>query len=247
VRLAAPVYYQTDSRFIIGHQMPRTRNNAAHALRRDAFVDAAQRLIEAKGYEQMTIQDVLDELDTSRGSFYHYFDSKAALLDAVVDQMVDGALRAVAPIVDDPGLAALDKLTQLIDGIGEWKAERTELVLEILRVWLADDNAIVRDKVRREVRERLAPMLALIVQQGREEGVFSAGPPDQVARVLVTLLLGLNETATDCYFARQAGTIDFDEVVRTLEAYPAACERILGLPTGSFPIYDIDVLRRWFG
>jgi AcrR family transcriptional regulator len=227
--------------------MPRTRDHATHALRRDTFVDAAQRLIQTKGYEQMSIQDVLDDLDASRGAFYHYFDSKAALLDAVIERMVETALAAVAPAVEEPGVPALDKLGRLFDGIAQWKAQRTELLLEIVRVWMADENAIVRDKFRRGVQARLAPMLAVIVQQGREEGVFTAGPPDQVARVMVTVLLGANEAATDCYFARQAGEIDVDEVLRTLEAYPAACERILGLPAGSFPIFDPDVLRQWYG
>ena len=65
--------------------MARTVDTGAHAVRREAFVDTAQRLMQAKGYEQMSVQDVLDELDASRGAFYHYFDSKAALLEAVVD------------------------------------------------------------------------------------------------------------------------------------------------------------------
>ena len=63
--------------------MPRTLNPLAHAIRRDAFLDVAERLIRIKGYEQMTVQDVLDELDASKGAFYHYFDSKEALLQAV--------------------------------------------------------------------------------------------------------------------------------------------------------------------
>src|SRR4029450_4796060 len=117
------------------------------------------------GYEQMSIQDVLDDLDTSRGAFYHYFDSKAALLEAVVERMVDGALHAIAPVVTDPDLAALDKLTHPIEGTGQRKAGRTDLVLGILPVWQADDNAIVREKLRRGVQARLAPMLAAIVQQ----------------------------------------------------------------------------------
>ena len=32
--------------------MARTVNEAAHALRRDEFLDVAQRLLETKGYEQ---------------------------------------------------------------------------------------------------------------------------------------------------------------------------------------------------
>ena len=44
--------------------------------RRNDILDAARRLIYTKGYEQMTIQDILDELGISKGAFYHYFDSK---------------------------------------------------------------------------------------------------------------------------------------------------------------------------
>ena len=50
--------------------MPRTVNVEARAIRREAFVEVSLRLIQAKGYEQMSIQDVLDELDASRGAFY---------------------------------------------------------------------------------------------------------------------------------------------------------------------------------
>ena len=46
--------------------MPRTVNVEVHKVRRDAFLDVARRLIVTKGYEQMSIQDVLDELETSR-------------------------------------------------------------------------------------------------------------------------------------------------------------------------------------
>ena len=72
--------------------MARTVDTEAHAVRREAFVDAALRLMQAKGYEQMSVQDVLDELGASRGAFYHYFDSKTALLEAAVTRVVDAAL-----------------------------------------------------------------------------------------------------------------------------------------------------------
>ena len=103
--------------------MARTVNTAVHAVRREAFLDAAQGLIQAKGYEQMSIQDVLDELDASRGAFYHYFDSKAALLEAVIDRMAVAAMATVAPIVDDPKLPATEKLTRLFSGMARYKVE----------------------------------------------------------------------------------------------------------------------------
>src|SRR4029078_10435320 len=114
--------------------MARTVDPTAHALRRDEFIDVAQRLIAQKGYDALSIQDVLDELGASKGAFYHYFDSKAALLDAVVERMVLQATDGMAPIIDDPDLRALDKLRTLFATMGQWKWERSELVLALLRV-----------------------------------------------------------------------------------------------------------------
>jgi len=53
------------------------------------ILDVAQRLVNTKGYEQMTIQDLLDELQISKGAFYHYFGSKQALLEAIIERIVD--------------------------------------------------------------------------------------------------------------------------------------------------------------
>lgn len=46
---------------------------AVLAVGRDVFVDAAQLLIQTKGYERFSFQDVLDATATSKGAFYHYF------------------------------------------------------------------------------------------------------------------------------------------------------------------------------
>jgi AcrR family transcriptional regulator len=233
--------------------MPRTLDPAVHAVRRDAFVDAAQRLIQAKGYEQMSIQDILDEFGASRGAFYHYFDSKGDLLEAVVDHMSEAVLETLAPMLADPDLPAVAKLGGVFAGIARWKGERTELMLALIQTWMADDNAIVREKFRRGLVPRLAPVLASIIHQGRVEGTFQAEGPagaedeDAVARVAVSLIQGLNEAATDLFFARQAGSITFEEVERIVTAYSTAFERVLGLDPGSFPFVDRTILRQWFG
>ena len=226
--------------------MARTVNSEARAVRQEAFVDAGQRLIQAKGYEQMSIQDVLDELDASRGAFYHYFDSKVALLEVVVERMVDAATAALGPVVADPSLPALAKLDRLFSGIAGWKAERKNLVLAVMRVWLSDDNTIVREKFRQRLVVTLGPLLAQIIRQGKDEGVFSVTSPDDAARVLVSLSQGANQVATELFVAHQANAIPFEVVESTVAAYREAYERILGVPAGSLTIGDSETLRFWF-
>ena len=49
-------------------------------LRKQAILDTAEELFFEKGYARATIQDFLDRLDCSKGSFYHHFDSKLQVL-----------------------------------------------------------------------------------------------------------------------------------------------------------------------
>lgn len=47
---------------------------------RGRIISAAWKLFYENGYEETTIEDILFESGTSRGSFYHYFEGKGALL-----------------------------------------------------------------------------------------------------------------------------------------------------------------------
>ncbi|MGA2282761.1 MAG: TetR/AcrR family transcriptional regulator [Candidatus Dormibacteria bacterium] len=227
--------------------MPRTVNVEARAVRREAFVDVALRLIQLKGYEQMSVQDVLDELDASRGAFYYYFDSKLALLEAAVDRVVEVALAAVAPVAADPTLRAVEKLGRLFTGIAGWKAERKELMLALIEVWCSDDNAIVREKLRRSTLLSLVPLLARIIEQGRAEGVMSADSSEGAGRAVVSLMLGAQDLALELFLARQANAIPFEVVETGIAAYTDALERILGVRPGSLALIDEPTLRLWFG
>jgi AcrR family transcriptional regulator len=224
----------------------RTVNATVYAVRRDAFIDAAQRLIQTKGYEQMSIQDILDATGTSRGAFYHYFDSKAALLDGVIERMVEDAIAAVEPVVADPDLPATEKLRGLFSGIAAWKSERIELLMAVLRVWLSDSNAIVRDRFRRRVVQTLTPVLATIIQQGIDEGGFAVIDANRTARVLVSLLLGANEHASDLFVAHQSRLVTLEDLEASLNAYPEAIEQILAARRGSLRWLEPGALRQWF-
>jgi len=222
-------------------------NATLHTVRRDAFLDVAQRLVETKGYEVMSVQDVLDALEVSKGAFYHYFDSKQALLEAVVERFADGGMAAIAPILGDPNLPALKKLERVFAGIAGWKAQRKDLVVAITEVWNSDSNAIVREKLRRMTVRLLVPLLAAVVRQGVEEDVFSVVSPDETATVLVSLMLGFQEQAVNLFIARQANTIPFEVVERTIAGFNQAFERILGVPKGSLTLTDRATLHFWFG
>ncbi len=227
--------------------MARTVNATLRTVRRDAFLDVAQRLVQAKGYEAMSIQDVLDELDASKGAFYHYFDSKQTLLEAVVERFADVAIAELRPVMDDPKLPALRKLEGFFAGIARRKAEQKDLMLAIIEIWNSDGNAIVREKLRRLTVSRMVPLLSAVIKQGTDEGVFRVASPDATATVFVSLMLGFQELANEYFIARQEGTITFAVVQRSVASFTDAFERILGIPKGSLTLTDESTLHFWFG
>lgn len=226
--------------------MARTLDPVTHTVRRDAFIETASRLIQTKGYERMSVQDVLDALDVSRGAFYHYFDSKESLLEAVVDRMAEAVIANVGGVLDDPDLRAPQKLERLFSTIGRYKAARRDLVLAILDVWLSADNAVVREKVRRGTVPRIAPVLVSIIRQGVREGSMAVDDADDTALVVVSLFQGLSDLAGDLFVAHAAGTASIDAIVRTFDAFTSALERVLGLPVHSLTLVDEATLRWWF-
>jgi len=196
---------------------------------------------------QMSIQDVLDELAASRGAFYHYFDSKQALLEAVIDRMVEAGLASIQPIVEDPDLRAQTKLVRVFSGIGRWKTDRRDLILAFLNVWLSDYHAVVREKFRHKLVGRFVPVLARIVQQGMDERSFHVESAHDTARVLMMLIQGLQDEATDLFVARQENAVTYDEVEARFAAYASAFERLLGVGAGSISLIDKPILQAWYG
>ena len=227
--------------------MARTVNATLHTIRRDAFLDVAQRLVQTKGYDAMSIQDVLNELEASKGAFYHYFDSKQDLLEAIVERFADSSMASLSPILNDPDLPALRKLEKVFAGIARIKAEQKELVLAIMEIWRSDGNALVREKVRRVSLSRMVPLFSTVVKQGVAEGTCHVSSPEDTATVLIALMLGTQELAMDLFIARQAGTVTYEVVRQTFASFGEAFERILGVPQGSVTLADDQTLHFWFG
>lgn len=216
-----------------------------YAARRNAILDAAQRAVETKGYEQMAIADLLGELQISSGAFYHYFDSKPALLLALVERMGDQVEQLVLPIVHDPKLSALDKLQRFFATLDQGKLAHKRLVLAYLRIWYADENAIVRHKLYIARVKRFTPWLEEIIRQGVEEGVLTTPYPDQAARVVISLFEDIGYATVELLLSGERELSDLPRFERIVEAWADALERVLGAPAGCLQRPSSEELSQW--
>jgi len=185
------------------------------------------------------------EVGASKGAFYHYFDSKQALLQAVVDRLVQSAAVVMGRVLDEDK-PAIDKLRAYFQSIASYKSEQMDFLLALMRVWYSDDNAIVRQKIRRQSWTLVAPQIATIIRQGIAEGAFTLSDPDQMARVVLALILDAGDEAGEMWLARQAGQMEYSEIRDRFTAWPLALERVLGIAPGRLELVDESILRLWF-
>jgi AcrR family transcriptional regulator len=228
--------------------MARTINQEENAAKRSEILNVAQRLVFTKGYERMTIQDILAELKMSSGAFYHYFPTKPAVLEALIGRMQQEGEQPLRAVVHDPDLPALEKLQRFFAVIDRLRIAHKATVVEMLRVWYTDENAIIRQKVDADTVERRAPLLVEIVHQGIQEGVFSTPFPDQSGEVILSLLQGMSNAHAKLLLTFVQ---DRDEqrciegVVSTHTAYMDAVERVLGAPSNALYRIDAAAMKVW--
>lgn len=226
--------------------MARSIDEREHASKRKRILEAAQRLIYTKGFERMTVQDLIVELGISKGAFFHYFPSKRELLEALIDQMTTEILDHLSPILADPTLNAQQKLEKYFRAALHWKTERRDLLIAITRAWYLDENAIVRQKAfDKGMIERFVPILTQLIEQGNREGCWHALHPETVAVMSVYLLQGLGDTLSRQLISPES-SLDRAGLENTLKAYTAGMERLLGAPTGSLNFLDLEEVALWF-
>ncbi len=225
--------------------MTRSVKPEEYAEKRNAILDVAARYITSKGYEQMTTQDLLEALQISRGAFYHYFESKQALLMALVERIGEQAEHLVLPIASSSVLPAQDKLLCVFAVLDQHKQENLDLLFAFMRIWYADENALFRHKLYQTRLKRLAPWLSQIIQQGVAEGVFTTAYPAQAARTILSLLEDLGYAIVELLLVEEGKPIDFPRMDQLGEATMDALERVLGMQPGGLRQFWREDFSQW--
>ena len=201
---------------------------------------------EAYNAKRNEILDILDGKEISRGALYHYFDSKKAILEALVDRMGTAAEHAIRPIIDDPDLSALEKFNRYFEASASWKNMQKDLILSLLSMWFSDENAFIRQKLASEALTHTARLLVPMIRQGLEEKVFTTRFPEEAAVIITGVFLTFTDTLVARLLAPERGLASIEELWSMRDAYVDAIERILGAPSGSLKVLKADDFKDWF-
>jgi len=211
--------------------------------RRQVLLEAAERMFYERGYESTSVQDIIDALGFSKGGFYHHFESKLVLLEAICDSRAQRSFRAGELAVAECQGAATEKLNALFRHATILQAGSADFIGLLLRVAYREDGALMRERMKQRQLALNLPLMDRIVAEGIASGVFYSPLPAQIGEMVLRLCMQLTDEIAFLLAKSQKNAEIMALIFEKLKAYRHAVENLLYAPYGSVVIYQLSEME----
>jgi AcrR family transcriptional regulator len=192
--------------------------------RRSEIIAAAKELFSTNGYENTTVNDIIQKIGVAKGTFYHYFKSKDEIADAVIQDAIARSVESFKQINAAPDVKAIEKLSKIIGFFSEEAAKHYD---DGLMTYLHNENNVkLHLKMKTAMIKEFVPIITDVVRQGVQEDVFHTDFPQEITEFL---LVGLHFMLDPSFFSWT-----YDQFLTKLDAIVEIYEKLLGAPKGSF-------------
>jgi AcrR family transcriptional regulator len=161
--------------------------------RRRQIMNAAKHVFAEAGYHGASINSIIEKAQIARGTFYLYFESKAAVFDSILDQaMADLRARIHRIEVEDPNAQApqIQLREQVMATLDYIVRDRPLATLLLSAGHTPDAEAAERlDQFYAEVRD----LLRRAMESGMEIGLLRKVEPELAAAAMLGMIRGVIE------------------------------------------------------
>jgi AcrR family transcriptional regulator len=205
-------------------------------VRRAELLDRAVGLFLQRGYENVSLNDLIADAGVSKGAFYHWFPSKDALVAALAERSArDAFAGAEDALAACPG-DALDRLNAVLRASVDtnMKTSGPEQLAAMVSL-LRPDNARLYSRILAIEQELYCPLLTQLISEGVADGIFDTFDAEGVADMIYGLAARTNANIVDVLDAasESARRRAIDALTTRFRLHGLAVDRILGLPDGS--------------
>lgn len=149
--------------------------------RKQDLLNIAYRMFIEKGYENTSVDDIITEAGIAKGTYYYYFESKEATLEAVIEMMIEKAENIAKAALTNP-VPIPQKLASVVYA---FQPNKDEIV--ITDVLERKENIVMHDKIGKKIVEVAVPILSDIVREGIAQGIFACTNVEERVKMLLIM------------------------------------------------------------
>lgn len=150
------------------------------------ILDTSMELFLKKGYDNTTIQDIVDALgDLSKGAIYHHFKSKEEIIEAVIPRLYKGSEVKTLGAENDLGNNGLEKLKIIL--LKSLKNPAQEKLVKAAPN-LMKNPKILTQQIYETVEIIVPNMIEPVIKEGIEDGSIKTNNPKELAESFIILM-----------------------------------------------------------
>ncbi|WP_087025594.1 TetR/AcrR family transcriptional regulator [Thaumasiovibrio subtropicus] len=214
--------------------------------RKQELVQAAMGLFFSRGYAETSVNDIIQSVGVSKGAFYHHFESKQAVLEALVDGMIAQYHALLVPVMADKSLGTFGLWKALLETTHRMDLKQKESIKLFAQVMHKEENVLLAKKIVAKSAAAFNPYLTEFIQRGIDEGHFDVEFLQESAAIVIAILNAFNEDFLFYLCQEGNNTLVIENIKRKVDASQKAIERVLDAPKGSLPLVDLNLLDVWF-
>ena len=175
-----------------------------------------------RGYENTSVDEIIEKAQIAKGTYYYHFQSKEQMLEEVIDMMIDSETEKAKQIIT-MDISVPQKIVGILTSIKPTEAEQP-----IKNTLFQPENVLLHHKVRKKLIDVLIPLLSEVINEGVDEGIFEC---DNISERVKMLLIISDGTFNEGTFTE-----------RDISVFIEMTEKLLGAESGtmSFIYYLID-------
>lgn len=143
--------------------------------RKNEILDVADQLFNEKGYEGTSTNEILERVGIARGTLYYHFKSKQDILEALVERYNKEIIQAAKAASRCKNTSVIERMIKVIQSLNIKQYHKGDnAVYENLH---HVENSLLHQRVQGMMIASVTPILAKLVEEGIEEGIFKTATP----------------------------------------------------------------------
>lgn len=178
-------------------------------LRKEELIKIAYKKFIENGYEHTSVDEIIEEAQIAKGTYYYYFQSKEQMLEEVVEMILQSGLERATEIIS----ADISIPEKIVGIILAYRPTANELAIQ--DTLNQPENILLHDKVNKKVIGDAVPLISEVVREGIRQGVFEC---DQIEERVKMILIISSQIFDDGDFTDNNVIAFIDMVEKTIGA-----------------------------
>lgn len=205
-------------------------------IRKQEFLQTALDLFSKRGYEDTSVQDIIDAVGVTKGSFYYYFKSKEDVVDDLLAGFRTDIHQILSGVLADESLDPRQKIVAMDARCLQHRLDNRDYFERIYSTLTSIGNAKLRHKLNDEGTKLILPLFRQAIVDGAEKGLFAIPVPEETAELYYILHSSVLYRLSKLCYGLKAQPDGWANIEKLLTFYQDSLERLLGADRGSMNI-----------